>query len=720
MRKLIAVAGLGLLGLWSTAAQALPCAGFTDVEDTSPFCGNVTWLKNRSITLGCAPGLYCPNDFVSRLQMAAFMNRLGDSLFPLTCAAGQVMKWDGLQWACANDAIGGGGGGGTVTSVAAGTGLQGSPNPITGAGSINLAPTYQLPQACTNGQVPKSNGAGGWACGTDIAGAGTMTSLSQGTGITLSANPITTAGSIAVNTTTIQARVTGTCAAGSSIRIIAADGSVTCQADSTGPATAFVLGGNAFAAEAVLGTVDAFALNLHANGSRVMRYEPNGISPNVIAGSAANNVTSGVRGATIGGGGVPAGNTDPDFAAEAPNRVTDAYGTVGGGYANRAGDDAGTTVDRPFATVGGGWNNVATGTGSTTSGGYSNTARGFSSVVGGGTGNTATGPGSVVGGGGYDGSTAAGNVVNGAASTIAGGYGNLIAIDGLYASIGGGAGNQIAASPGTSLWFATVGGGVNNVVSVDGATISGGSSNAAAGDSSTIGGGESNSTGGIASTVPGGSHNSASGPYSFAAGRRAKALADGVVLFSDSTDADFTGIDPNVFAVGFTGGIGMWTSKTFATGCSIPAGGGAWNCTSSRDQKQDFATVDAQAVLQRVAALPITEWRYRTETSGARHMGPTAQDFHAAFGLGDSDKSIGLIDANGVALAAIQGLNLKVEEQRAALREREVEIRALRDEVAALRDTRDDVAVLKATLLELLRANAAVPLRVGFPATPGR
>ena len=62
------------------------------------------------------------------------MNRLGDSLFPLTCAAGQVMKWDGLQWACANDAIGGGGGGGTVTSVAAGTGLQGSPNPITGAG----------------------------------------------------------------------------------------------------------------------------------------------------------------------------------------------------------------------------------------------------------------------------------------------------------------------------------------------------------------------------------------------------------------------------------------------------------------------------------------------------------------------------------------------------------------------------------------------------------
>ena len=171
MRKFIGVAGFVLLGLLSSTAQALPCAGFTDVDDTSPFCVNVTWLKNRGITLGCtSTTLFCPGDFVSRLQMAAFMNRLGDSLFPLTCAAGQVMKWDGLQWACANDAIGGGGGGGTVTSVAAGTGLTGSPNPITGAGSINLAPGYQLPQACSNGQVPKSNGAGGWACGTDTPG----------------------------------------------------------------------------------------------------------------------------------------------------------------------------------------------------------------------------------------------------------------------------------------------------------------------------------------------------------------------------------------------------------------------------------------------------------------------------------------------------------------------------------------------------------------------
>jgi len=144
---------LGAILLASPAAQGAPCAGFTDVDDTSPYCVNVEWIRNRGITTGCAPGLYCPTDSVNRLSLAVFLNRLGDSLFPLTCAPGQVMKWDGLQWACANDALGGGGGG-TVTSVLAGTGLQGSPNPITGAGSINLAPAYQLPQACTNGQVP--------------------------------------------------------------------------------------------------------------------------------------------------------------------------------------------------------------------------------------------------------------------------------------------------------------------------------------------------------------------------------------------------------------------------------------------------------------------------------------------------------------------------------------------------------------------------------------
>ena len=72
-----------ILACTSNAVMALPCAGFTDIEDTSPFCPNVEWLKNRAVTTGCtSTTLYCPTDPVIRLAMAAFMNRLGTALTP--------------------------------------------------------------------------------------------------------------------------------------------------------------------------------------------------------------------------------------------------------------------------------------------------------------------------------------------------------------------------------------------------------------------------------------------------------------------------------------------------------------------------------------------------------------------------------------------------------------------------------------------------------------
>jgi hypothetical protein len=73
-----------LLGL-AVPAFAQPCSGFTDVDVGDQFCPNVDWLRNRGITLGCTSAtLYCPGDAVSRLAMAAFMNRLGNALTPIT------------------------------------------------------------------------------------------------------------------------------------------------------------------------------------------------------------------------------------------------------------------------------------------------------------------------------------------------------------------------------------------------------------------------------------------------------------------------------------------------------------------------------------------------------------------------------------------------------------------------------------------------------------
>jgi hypothetical protein len=102
--------------------------------------------------------------------------------------------------------------------------------------------------------------------------------------------------------------------------------------------------------------------------------------------------------------------------------------------------------------------------------------------------------------------------------------------------------------------------------------------------------------------------------------------------------------------------------------------------TSAREAKQGFAPVDAAAILAKVAALPLSTWAY-TNAPTVRHLGPVAQDFHAAFALGDDDQHIATVDADGVALAAIQGLNAKLEEQ---VRDKEAKIESLEKRVAEL------------------------------------
>jgi hypothetical protein len=103
--------------------------------------------------------------------------------------------------------------------------------------------------------------------------------------------------------------------------------------------------------------------------------------------------------------------------------------------------------------------------------------------------------------------------------------------------------------------------------------------------------------------------------------------------------------------------------------------GGAWTNQSSRSLKHGFASVDPLAVLAKVTSLPITTWSYKNSEEG-RHMGPVAEDFKAAFDLAGDGKSIGTVDADGVALAAIQGLNQKLEIENSELRARLTAIEA--------------------------------------------
>lgn len=82
--------------------------------------------------------------------------------------------------------------------------------------------------------------------------------------------------------------------------------------------------------------------------------------------------------------------------------------------------------------------------------------------------------------------------------------------------------------------------------------------------------------------------------------------------------------------------------------------------------------------------MPIQRWNMKTQDPSIRHIGPMAQDFHAAFGLGESDRRINTVDADGVALAAIQGLNQKLEGKQARIEALEATVAELKEVVSML------------------------------------
>ena len=125
--------------------------------------------------------------------------------------------------------------------------------------------------------------------------------------------------------------------------------------------------------------------------------------------------------------------------------------------------------------------------------------------------------------------------------------------------------------------------------------------------------------------------------------------------------------------------------------------------SSSREAKENFASVDSGEVLSAVAGLPITTWNFRSDSPRVRHMGPMAQDFYAVFGLGADDEHIAPLDTSGVALAAIQGLN-ELSEQQAS---RIVELEQLNREQAARIGALDGITQEQTARIEDLEARLA-------------
>ena len=275
--------------------------------------------------------------------------------------------------------------------------------------------------------------------------------------------------------------------------------------------------------------------------------------------------------------------------------------------------------------------------------------------------------------------------------------------NGYSATVGGGGVNT------ASGYCATVGGGSSNTASGEAATVGGGDSNTASGDSATVGGGYDNTASGNYSMVPGGYDNTAQGHYSFAAGRNAYAIKQGTFVWADSRGLVFgDGWGPGYanrdgFFVRATGGTYFVSAINGTTGMPtagvyLTPGANGWNSICDRNLKENFTPVDGRAVLARLAAMPIATWNGIAESPDIRHMGPVAQEFHAAFGLGADDKSINTVDADGVALAAIQGLHGLVLEKEAQLA----------DMTARLDQKDGEIAELNQRLTKLEAAVAAL------------
>jgi hypothetical protein len=237
-------------------------------------------------------------------------------------------------------------------------------------------------------------------------------------------------------------------------------------------------------------------------------------------------------------------------------------------------------------------------------------------------------------------------------------------------------------------------------------TLSGGIASTALGMYSVATGNQSVAMGQSAfasgqSSLAMGQDTTAAASYSTAMGFRAKAQRPGSLVWADSTAFDF---DPyaqsgpqgvaNSFNVRSTAGFYIATAVNstnggITAGTYITASSGGWQNLSDRSTKTGFESVDTKDVLERLASIPITEWNYQDQPDAVRHIGPMAQDFNEAFSLGVSDgmgakKYLSSMDVDGVALAAIQGLNQKLQEELGGVRADNAALKARLDRLEQL------------------------------------
>lgn len=172
-------------------------------------------------------------------------------------------------------------------------------------------------------------------------------------------------------------------------------------------------------------------------------------------------------------------------------------------------------------------------------------------------------------------------------------------------------------------------------------------------------------------------------------------FASGVVGESQSYQGvtAYSGTGSALFARSLSGLAGEFEGPVKVSG---PVRAASFQIVSDRDQKQDFEPVDGQALLDRLAELPMTRWAYKA-TPEVQHLGPMAQDFREAFHLGSDERHIEVVDAAGVSLAAVQALLQQLKARDAQIAVQQARLDALEARVVAMsRDTAETLAARSA------------------------
>lgn len=176
------------------------------------------------------------------------------------------------------------------------------------------------------------------------------------------------------------------------------------------------------------------------------------------------------------------------------------------------------------------------------------------------------------------------------------------------------------------------------------------------------------------STAIGSNVKTTTGLYSMILGSYASgANRQGCFVYGDASSTSFiTPTANHQMLIRASGGIYLYSDALHTSGVILMPGSGSWSMVSDRNKKENFEEVNYEDVLAGIAKLNLQQWNYKSQFSGIKHLGPTAQNFYKAFRLGESKKRISMIDIDGIIMAGGKGIYLRHEKFKTAMDETNV------------------------------------------------